>query len=163
MAEHIGIVIKNESDRYARVMTDRKGACGGCQSTPHGCRSCLSSAKMESRVVNPVGAGPGDLVRIQLSSGNLYLGAAILYLLPVLGLLLGAFTGNWASSTYGLAKGIGTIGGAAAGLALGFTAVFVLDRTAGIRRRIMPTITAVLTPHTGMPDNKGASCCGQHG
>ena len=62
MAEHIGIVIKKESDRYAQVVTDRKGACGGCQSTPHGCRSCLASAKMESRVANPLGAQAGDLV-----------------------------------------------------------------------------------------------------
>ena len=163
MAEHIGIVIKKESNKYAQVVTDRKGACGGCQSTPHGCRSCLSSAKMESRVANPVGAEPGDLVKIHLSSGNLYLGAAVLYLVPILGLLLGAFAGVWAAASYGLAEIIGTIGGAAAGLGLGFAAVIVLDRTAGMRRRTMPTITRVLTSNVDMPDNKDASCCGSHG
>ena len=163
MAEHIGIVIKKESGRYAQVVTDRKGACGGCQSTPHGCRNCLASAKMESRVANPVGAEPGDLVKIHLSSENLYLGAAILYLLPILGLLLGAFAGVWAASSYGLAEMLGTIGGAAAGLGMGFAAVILLDRTAGIRRRIMPTITAVMTRNVEMPAKEGAPCCGQHG
>lgn len=48
---------------------------------------------MESRVANPVGARPGDLVELHLASGNFYTGAAILYLLPVVGVLLGAFLG----------------------------------------------------------------------
>jgi len=159
MADQIGIVLKNESTLYALVATDRKGACGGCQSTPHGCRSCLTSAKMESRVANPVGAKPGDLVKVHLSTENLYLGAAILYLIPIIGLLIGAFVGAWVSTAYGLTGAAAIIGSALAGLAIGFAAVIVLDRTAGIRRRIMPTITAVLTPQPGTPDNKHTSCC----
>ena len=160
MAEHIGIVIKKESDRYAQVVTDRKGACGGCQSTPHGCRSCLASAKMESRVANPLGAQPGDLVRVHLSSSGLFTGAAILYLLPILGLLLGAFIGVWASTAYGVSESFGSIGGAAAGLGIGYVAVIGLDRSPRIRRRIMPTITAILTPKVGIPKIEKASCCG---
>jgi sigma-E factor negative regulatory protein RseC len=160
MADRIGIVIKKESDQYVQVVTDRKDACGGCQSTPHGCRSCLSSAKMESHVANPVGAEPGDLVRIHLSTENLYLGAAILYLTPIIGLLIGAFVGTWASTAFGLTGTVAIIASAAGGLAIGFAVVMVLDRTAGIRRRIMPTITSVLTSDVDMPDNKGASCCG---
>ena len=160
MAEQIGIVIEKETGPYARVVTDRKGGCGGCHSSSHSCRSCLSSAKLESRVANPVDAEAGDLVRIHLSSGNLYLGAAILYLLPIFGILLGAFTGNWLATAYGLAETVGTVGGAAAGLAFGFAAVIILDRTAGLRRRLVPTITTILTPHADTPDNKGAPCCG---
>ena len=79
MAEHIGIVIKTESSNYAQVVTDRKGACGGCQASPGGCRSCLTGAKMESRMTNPIGAEPADLVKVHLSSTNLFTGAAILY------------------------------------------------------------------------------------
>jgi sigma-E factor negative regulatory protein RseC len=79
MAEHIGIVIKTESNNYAQVVTDRKGACGGCQSSPGGCRSCLTGAKMESRAANPIGVKPADLVKVHLSSANLFTGAAILY------------------------------------------------------------------------------------
>jgi len=159
MAEHIGIVIKKESDRYAQVVTDRKGACGGCESTPHGCRSCLSSAKMESRVANPLGAEPGDVVKISLSSTNLYTGAAILYLLPILGLALGAFTGVWTSTIFDFTEMFGSIGGAATGLGAGIAAVVVLDRSPRIRRRIMPTITAILRPAVGMPSFKDGSCC----
>jgi len=160
MAEQVGIVIRQESGKVAWVATERKGGCGGCHTSPHGCRRCQSPTKMESRVANPVGAKPGDRVRIQLASENLYLGAAILYLLPVFGLLLGAFTGGWLSVTFGLAATSGTIGGAAAGFAFGFAAVIVLDRTSVIRRRITPTITTVLSRQSGMPDRKSASCGG---
>ena len=154
MAEHIGIVIKKESNRYAQVVTDRKGACGGCESTPHGCHSCLANGKMESRVANPVGAEPGDVVKIRLSSGNLYTGAAVLYLLPILGLVLGAFTGVWASTAYDLTEIFGSMAGAAAGLGIGLAAVIVLDRSPRFRSRIMPTITAVVKPKGGIPKIK---------
>jgi sigma-E factor negative regulatory protein RseC len=160
MAEHIGIVIKTEPGNYAQVATDRKGACGGCQSTPGGCRSCLASAKMESRVVNPVSAETGDLVKIHLSSTDLLTGAAIIYLLPILGLLIGAFTGAWASTAFGQTEIFGSIGGAIIGLGIGYTAVIALDRSPSIRRRIMPTITDIVTPNNGTPDVKKASCCG---
>lgn len=160
MAEHIGMVIKTESGNYAKVVTDRIGACGGCQSTPGGCRSCLTSAKIESRVANPVGAETGDLVNIHLTSTNLLTGAAILYLLPILGLLIGAFTGVWASTAFGLAEIYGSIGGAITGLVVGYAAVIALDRSPSIRRRIMPTITDIVTPNNGTPDVKKVSCCG---
>lgn len=159
MADHIGIVLKNESGRYARVVADRQVACGGCQSTPHGCRSCLASAKIESRVANPLGARPGDLVKVHLSSKNLFAGAAILFLLPVTGLLIGAITGALAAVGYGLSDVIGSIAGAAAGLTIGYLVVIGLERSPKMRERIMPTITAVLTSGAEAPENKKASCC----
>jgi sigma-E factor negative regulatory protein RseC len=160
MAEHIGIVIKTEPGNYAQVVADRKGACGGCQSTPGGCRSCLASAKIESRVANPVNAEVGDLVKIRLSSTNLLTGAAILYLLPIVGMLMGAFAGGLASTAFGLTEIIGSIGGAITGLIVGYTAVIALDRSPSIRRRMMPTITTIVASHVGIPYVKKASCCG---
>jgi sigma-E factor negative regulatory protein RseC len=160
MAEHIGIVIKTEPGNYAQVVADRKGACGGCQSTPGGCRSCLASAKIESRVANPVNAETGDLVKIRLSSANLLTGAAILYLLPIVGILLGAFAGVLASTAFGLTEIIGSIGGAITGLIVGYTAVIALDRSPSIRRRIMPTITTIVAPNVGPPYVRKGSCCG---
>ena len=147
MAENIGIVIKAEPGTYTQVVTDRKSACGGCQSTSGGCRGCLISAKMESRVANPVGAKAGDLVKIHLSSTNLLTGAAILYLQPILGLLIGAFTGAWVSSVFGQAEIFGSIGGTIAGLIFGYAAVITLDRSPNFRRRIIPTITSIVAPN----------------
>ena len=160
MAEHIGIVIKTEPDHYAQVLSDRKGACGGCQSTSDGCRSCLASAKIESQVANPVNAHAGDLVKIHLSSTNLLTGAAILYLLPIIGMLIGAFAGVLVSTAFGLTQIIGSIGGAITGLIVGYTAVITLDRSPRIRRRMMPTITTILAHNVGHPYLRKSSCCG---
>ena len=160
MAENIGIVIKAEADHYAQVVIDRKGACGGCQPNGGGCQSCLASAKMQSRVANPVNAKAGDLVKIHLSSANLFSGAAILYLIPVLGLLFGAFAGVWVSSAFSFADSFGSISGAMSGLAVGFAVVIILGRRPGIRRRIMPTITQIVAPGIGKLDMKKTPCCG---
>jgi hypothetical protein len=81
-------------------------------------------------------------------------------LLPVLGLLLGAFSGLWASRAFGLTEISGSIGGALAGLGIGYAAVIILDRSPSIRRRIIPTVTAIVTPKVGISDVKKASCCG---
>jgi hypothetical protein len=99
----------------------------------------------------------GDLVKVHLSSSGLFTGAAILYLLPILGLMIGAFMGIWASTTYGLTESLGSIGGAAEDLGLGYGAVIGLDRSPRIRQRIMPTITAILTPKVGLPETEKAS------
>jgi sigma-E factor negative regulatory protein RseC len=114
---------------------------------------------MESRVANPLGAGPGDLVKLTLSSAHLFTGAAILYLLPVLGVLMGAFSGAWASTAVGLAEVGGAIGGAMVGLGVGYAVVIVLDRSPWLRRRITPTITSVVTPGDGPRVAPKASCC----
>ena len=51
MAEQIGIIVENEANGLARVLTDRRGACGGCHSGPSKCHGCLStSGKLESHV-----------------------------------------------------------------------------------------------------------------
>jgi sigma-E factor negative regulatory protein RseC len=158
MAEHIGIVIKTELGGYARIVTDRKSACGGCQSTPSGCRGCLASAKMESRAANPVNAEAGDLVRLQLSSGSLLTGAAILYLLPVFGLLFGAATGVLASPAFDWSEISASMGGAIIGLVSGYAIVVALDRNPNIRRFVMPTITAIVKQNVGTPADKTTSC-----
>ena len=104
MAEHIGKVIQTEPGKYARVVTNRMGACGGCQSTPHGCQSCQMGTRMESRVANPIGAVPGDLVKVHMSTTGLFTGAAMLYLLPILG-LKECFNRSFRQSSEGLVAG----------------------------------------------------------
>ena len=147
MADHIGMVLQTEPGGWARVSTDRKGACGGCESHPSACASCLPGAqKMESRVANPVGARAGDMVKVHLASTNLFMGAVILYLVPVLGLLIGVFTGAWAAPFLGWQTVSGGLMGLLIGLASGFAVVIAIDRSTGIRRKMTPTITAVVAP-----------------
>ncbi|MBU4317481.1 MAG: SoxR reducing system RseC family protein [Proteobacteria bacterium] len=161
MAENIGIVIKTEPENYATIIANRKGPCGGCRPNHGGCHSCLEGAsKVESRVVNPVDARVGDLVRVHLSTSRLFAGAAILYLLPVFGLMAGAAAGTSLLTVLGLAEMSGAIIGAMLGLGFSVTAVYLLDKSNGVRNRIMPTITKVLTSKNGDQLEKKDSCCG---
>jgi sigma-E factor negative regulatory protein RseC len=152
MAENIGIVLKTEANDTAEVLLDRHSGCSGCQSIDGGCSSCRTSAqKMQSRVANPVGARVGDVVKIRLSSGSLFAGAAILYLIPMVCLLAGAFAGSWLSAMLNITELPGSILGAVCGLMLGFALVALIDRSAGIRARLTPTIIAIVTPIIGVP------------
>jgi sigma-E factor negative regulatory protein RseC len=159
MADRIGLVIGNENDGRARIIIDRKGACGGCHTTGSGCRSCLSSAKMESLVMNPVGARSGDIVQVSLKSGNLLVGAALLYVFPVLALLGGALIGSAESSVVGWDGTSATVLGGGAGLAIGFGLVMGLDRCSWVRRRLAPRITAVLVSEDASSTPAQNSCC----
>jgi sigma-E factor negative regulatory protein RseC len=148
MSENIGILMKKESNGFAQVVLDRKSGCGGCRTTGSGCHTCLASAnKMQVRVTNAIGANVGDLVKVQLSFGVLSAGAAILYLLPVAGMLCGAFVGGfWLTGWLHIAEMTGSILGAVCGLALGFAAVISVDRSPGFRARITPDIKEVVRP-----------------
>ncbi len=154
MAEHIGIVKTVENDRFALVVTDRKGACGGCESGPGDCRGCLANAKMESRVANPVMASKGDVVRVRLTSGRLFTGAAVLYLLPVFTLIFGAFAGTATAPFWGWSELPGALAGALTGLVLGYLLVIALDRNVNVRAHLTPQITEVLAPKTRGSETK---------
>lgn len=165
MAEQIGIVVDNETNGLARVLTDRKSACGGCHSARHSkCRSCLTtSAKIESHVANPIHAGSGDVVKITISQAELFKGAALMYLLPIVTLIAGAVGGLWLAGGSEWGNAASVLGGLA-GLGIGFWAVARLGRSPRLSRRMMPTITEIITrseaPARGPVKQMRPSCCG---
>jgi sigma-E factor negative regulatory protein RseC len=119
MAERIGLVIHTFDNNTAEVVTDRRNACGGCEHSK-GCRSCLTSAKMLSTVQNEVGARPGDVVVIHLTEAALWTGAFLLYIIPILWLITGAFFGaSFGKTWFGDESAAALIFGLL-GLALGF-------------------------------------------
>ena len=159
MAEQIGIIVDNETNGLARVLTDRRGACDGCHSGPSKCRGCLSSSgKLESHVVNPINAGIGDVVKITISQRDLFRGAALMYLLPIATLIAGAAGGFWWMGD------AGSVLGGLAGLGFGFWAVTRLGRSRRLSSRMTPKITEIVT-RSDTPTGKPAkqlrpSCCG---
>jgi sigma-E factor negative regulatory protein RseC len=160
MGEQIGIVVNNESNGMARVVTDRNSACGGCHSGPGQCHGCLTaSSKLESEVSNPVNAGVGDVVRISIPPATLFKGAAIMYLLPIATLILGAVGGLWLGGTAGWGNGASVLGGLA-GLGLGFGTAVCIGRSRRLRIRMTPTITAIVTPSDRSTIPLHGSCCG---
>lgn len=162
MAEQIGIITEDQRNGWAIVVSDRRGGCGGCH-PGGGCHSCLSgmpASKIVSRAANPINARTGDIVRIRLRSSDLFKGAFILYLIPVLGLMAGAVLGAEGTARFGWPHSIAAIAGATVGLVLGVMIVAALDRSRYVRRTMVPTITEVVSSaqQTHLPVTQ-SSCC----
>ncbi|MEJ2156510.1 MAG: SoxR reducing system RseC family protein [Desulfobacteraceae bacterium] len=160
MAEQIGIVRDSEGNGLAQVVTDRRGSCSGCHESSSGCRSCLTSAKMVSSVNNPLGARTGDLVKITLPTKTLYKGAAVLYLLPIFGLIAGAFAGLWLASTLGWSDSTGSVVGGIIGLGAGLGGAVLMGRREKLIKELTPTITVILADTDGSLKQHGKPCCG---
>jgi len=145
MSTSIGIVLDNNGDGFARIKTNRSGACGGCDSSSGHCHSCLANSQMISRVANPINAKPGETVRVELASREVFKGAAVLYLLPVLTLMVGAFAGPGIGKHIGLGDSAGSVIFSLIGLLIGLLLVKVFDRSNWARRKLSPTITSVIS------------------
>ena len=88
---------------YAEISVPRKSACG------HDCEECagcgMTGAAIRARAKNNADAKPGDKVVVESSTKKLLGVVALVYLLPVVGFLLGYFLSaglaeNW---RYGIA------------------------------------------------------------
>jgi sigma-E factor negative regulatory protein RseC len=166
MAEKIGIVTGVDADGWAHVLTDRKGGCGGCH-TDHGagCQTCLSgsnsNSKFESRASNPVGARPGDVVKISIRSQDLFKGAAVLYIMPAAALLIGAMAGGWLAGRIGWQISSGNVLGAIAGIVAAVIFLMALDRSPLVKNRLSPTVVEILASgeHSSQVLTAQHGCC----
>lgn len=165
MSERIGIVISSDRDGSALVITDRKGGCGGCQSGHSGCRSCLAGSKIESRATNAIGARSGDLVKLTLPSSAVFKGTALLYVLPIAAMFIGAFAGIWISGLLGFQRASGALPGSLIGLGFAVWVVIRLGHSPRLVRQMTPVITAIVqrggipAPLNGAP-KYSQPCCG---
>ena len=93
MAQEEGQITSIDDKGWAEVVTQRRDACGDCGAS-HCCRAFAGHSKMLIKALNRVNANKGDRVVIDLASGNVIRSAAILYVIPVLGLIFGAVIGS---------------------------------------------------------------------
>ena len=124
MSAERGVVEKVEPG-WAWVKTKRSSACSSCASRSH----CLTQGT-DQRVVkaqNTAQAKKGDEVELYLSSGTKLKGTAIVYLLPVLGIFVGAFSAGPLSEVLGLNPSLGMVVFTIAGLV---SAVFLMRHLA---------------------------------
>ena len=74
-------------DGTAQVLCLRQSACSG------DCHKCSGCGAVEQKMLftaqNPIGAKPGDTVRVRTQSGPVLLGAAVLYLMPLVLFMVG--------------------------------------------------------------------------
>lgn len=124
------------------------GGCGQCHEAG-GCQSGIlgrlfRSAPRQFRILNSIGAAPGDHVFVRIDEGATLRAAVIAYVLPVLSLLLGAIAGNTIGD--GGNGDVATALGALCGFALGVLSALTLRNT-GIGRIEEPALVGRATDY----------------
>ena len=151
MSAERGIVERVEPG-WAWVKTKRSSACDNCESRHH----CLTQGvdQMVVKAQNTIHAKEGDEVELYLSTGTKLKGTAIVYLLPVLGLFVGAFSAAPLSQTLGLNPSLGmalfTITGLVSAV---FLMRYLADRMAA-RQSLNPLVKRVTRRARSMPTDK---------
>jgi sigma-E factor negative regulatory protein RseC len=120
MIEERGRVIAILGDQ-ARITAERRRACGQCN-VSNACGTSLLERvfgrhPVELLARNPIGAQIGDEVVVGLSEQGLLRIAAAAYLVPILGLIIGASVGERFGGVY---PEIASVLGALGGLVLAF-------------------------------------------
>ena len=79
-------------DGTATVLCIRESACSGDCHKCSGCGAAKESILLEA--ANPIGAKPGDLVRIEAETGPVLKAAMVMYMLPMILFFLGYALGD---------------------------------------------------------------------
>jgi len=155
MAQEQGVVAGIREDGWAHVVTERKDACGDCGAS-HCCVSFGSSSETVVKALNRAGAKVGDLVSVTLSSGTVIKGAAIVYVIPVVGLISGALIGASLNQRLPISEtgAVATFG--IAGLFLGFIITALLSRWMSAHNRLTPVITRIIKRGVQIPESSTA-------
>jgi sigma-E factor negative regulatory protein RseC len=127
MPEEQGYVTGIREDGWAQVVTDRKDACADCGAS-HCCVSFKSGSEMVIKALNSAGADRGDLVSLSISSGTLLKGAAVLYVIPLAGLMAGVIAGAGLEQGLAMGETASIVFFGFAGLVLGFALTALISR-----------------------------------
>jgi sigma-E factor negative regulatory protein RseC len=127
----------------AVVTVHRAEACGAC-AAKGACQALGGQTKdLSMEVDNTLGAVPGDQVSVSLAESAVLQASAVLYLLPALGLVIGALAGRSLAPSLALTVDGSTILGAFGGLALLLGVARLLGRRMGRSNRYIPRLTAI--------------------
>lgn len=143
MAEEQGVVLRVTEDGWADVLTERSDACQGCGAS-HCCAGSGNEKKMVTRALNRAGAEPCDRVSLKLETGTLMKGATVLYLIPIMGFLVGAVVGAVIHESVPLSETKSEILFAFGGLGLSFLLASYLSRWLSRKGALTPVISRVI-------------------
>jgi sigma-E factor negative regulatory protein RseC len=138
-----GLVVKTGADGWAEVITDKLDACAAC-ATARNCPSSCKSTRMVTRVLNRAGAREGDMVSIYQSTGSVLQSAALLYLIPVACLIIGALIGAGISDKLAIDESSSALLFGLTGLGVGFVSLAQFSKRISTKSRFMPTIVDVI-------------------
>ncbi|MEJ1296412.1 MAG: SoxR reducing system RseC family protein [Candidatus Sedimenticola sp. (ex Thyasira tokunagai)] len=98
MIEEQALVISTDGE-FAIVETERKATCGGCAGSSTCGVSAISKVfgqrRSSFKVLNGIGASPGEQVILGLAESTLLKSSVILYLVPLFSFFLFSLLGRW--------------------------------------------------------------------
>ena len=101
-------IVENVGHGWAWVKTKRSSACASCSSRHH-CSMVEGGDQMLVKAQNTAKAKKGDEVELYLSTKTKLKCTAIVYLLLVFGIFLGAFSANLLSDAMGFNPSLGMV------------------------------------------------------
>ncbi len=148
MSAERGIVEKVEAE-WAWVKTKRSSACASCASRSH----CLTqgSDQMVVKAQNSARARKGDEVELYLSTKTKLKSTAIVYLIPVFGIFVGAFSANPLSAVIGLNPSLGMALFTLTGLVLSVFLMRYLANRMDSKQALTPLVKRVVMSARSRP------------
>lgn len=138
-----GIVVNIKERGWVEVVTDKLDACADCVSARN-CPSDCKSAKTVTTVRDDIGTHVGDTVSIYISRKSMLKSAALLYLVPVIFLLIGAGTGSALAPLLGLGNTTAALLIGLAGLCFGYFLVKAFSMRLSMESSFFPKIDRIL-------------------
>lgn len=143
MIEEHGRVI-DAHDGYAWVETQRRSTCNTCSANA-GCGTSvlsrvLGQRRTRVRALDPLGAHVGDEVVIGIEDATLLRSSLAAYLVPLLGLLVGAISGTSLAPMLGISAEAGSIFLGFVGIAAGIAWLSYHARQTRHDRRYQPVV-----------------------
>ncbi|MCB2147779.1 MAG: SoxR reducing system RseC family protein [Deltaproteobacteria bacterium] len=162
MAQTIGFVVETGDGGRAMVVAEKGQGCGSCSSVSQ-CHGGRDTRTAKTPAINPIGAAVGDRVLLTVASGAILSRMAVLYLLPVFGMLIGAFTGAFMFHGGGGPSGGTSIAFGLAGFALGFVLSVAISRFWSAARPVFPVITRIVNTRLASSSVRPSAGCGCSG
>jgi len=101
MLEEYGTIVELKGKQVAVVLCKRHSACDNCPSSGS-CHIGEDSTTMLVEAFNAIGAGTGDRVKVVTSTKHFLQSSLMLYIVPIVGLLIGAVIGQLVGEAYPL-------------------------------------------------------------
>jgi len=140
--EEEGIVERIDGDT-AVIVTVRKAECEGCVSRG-ACEMMGQGKEVRAKVLNPVGAKPGQRVKVVVPERILLKSTFMIYFIPTLLLMAGASAGYLYSLFSDINPDLSSIIGGGVGIAVSFFLIVVLNRSLKNKRIYWPTIKEII-------------------
>jgi sigma-E factor negative regulatory protein RseC len=135
-------VIEKTFRQKALVRVQKSSCCSQCES--QGACQVLGDKEMVVEVANDLQAQEGDHVEISVPTGSLLKLSLLVYVLPILALILGAYLGSALAPSYRLSSNLASVLGGFIAMGAAFWVLRQLDRAVRKREAYHPRMTRIL-------------------